>query len=248
VYGVEAKYNYQNIENLQTTDWSITGARTLTVEERESQQSLQFLHEYSQLADGTSDYSKALYLAQTWRWNDFDNLVAPRRGYFLSLQVGGAAQALLSDASFGRLYTKGTYLLPVRSFGTLVLRAELGAVLADTGANIPSAYVFRTGGDNTVRGYAYESLGVPEGGSIVGGRYLGVGSIEYIQWIKPEWGAAVFVDAGNAVDDLQEFDAALGYGVGARWRSPIGTVNLDLAYGQQVDAWRLHFSAGIVLR
>jgi translocation and assembly module TamA len=248
VYGVEAKYNYQNIENLQTTDWSITGARTLTVEERESQQSLQFLHEYSQLADGTSDYSKALYLAQTWRWNDFDDLVAPRRGYFLSLQVGGAAQALLSDASFGRLYTKGTYLLPVRSFGTLVLRAELGAVLADTGANIPSAYVFRTGGDNTVRGYAYESLGVPEGGSIVGGRYLGVGSIEYIQWIKPEWGAAVFVDAGNAVDDLQEFDAALGYGVGARWRSPIGTVNLDLAYGQQVDAWRLHFSAGIVLR
>ena len=116
------------------------------------------------------------------------------------------------------------------------------------GQRIPSAYVFRTGGDNTVRGYAYESLGVPQGGSIVGGRYLGVGSVEYIQWIRPEWGAAVFVDAGNAVDDLHAFDVALGYGVGARWRSPIGTINLDVAYGQQVESWRLHFSAGIVLR
>jgi translocation and assembly module TamA len=248
VYGVEAKYDYQDIEELQTTAWSITGARTLTVEERESQQSLQLLREYNELADGTSDHTKALYLAQTWRWNDFDDLVAPRRGYILSLQVGAAAQALLSDASFGRLHTKGTYLLPVRSFGTVVLRAEVGVVLAESSAGIPSAYLFRTGGDNTVRGYAYESLGVPEGGSIVGGRYLGVGSIEYIQWIKPEWGAAVFVDAGNAVDDLQAFDVALGYGVGARWRSPIGTVNLDVAYGQQVDEWRLHFSAGIVLR
>jgi translocation and assembly module TamA len=248
VYGLEAKYNYQDIENLQTTDWSITGARTLTVEEHESQQSLQFLQEYNQLADGTSDHSKALYAAQTWRWNDLDDLVAPTRGYFLSLQVGGAAEALLSDANFGRLHTKGSYLLPVRSFGTLVLRAEIGAVLTESGANVPSAYLFRTGGDNTVRGYAYESLGVPEGGSIVGGRYLGVGSVEYIQWIKPQWGAAVFVDAGNAVDDLGAFDAALGYGVGARWRSPIGTVNLDVAYGQQVEEWRVHFSAGIVLR
>ena len=248
VYGMEAKYNYQNIENLQTTDWSITGARTLTVEERESQQSLQFLREHNQLADGTSDHSRALYLAQTWRWNDFDDLVAPRRGGFVSLQAGGALQALLSDATFGRVHTKGTYLLPVRTFGTLVLRAEIGVVFAESGANIPSAYVFRTGGDNTVRGYAYESLGVPEGGSIVGGRYLGVGSIEYIQWIRPDWGAAVFVDAGNAVDDLQAFDVALGYGVGARWRSPIGTINLDVAYGQQVESWRLHFSAGVVLR
>ena len=248
VYGVEAKYNYQDIEDLQTTAWSVTGARTFTVEERESQQSLQLLSEYNELADGTSERATALYLAQTWRWNNLDDLVAPRRGAVFSLQLGGAAEALLSDASFGRLYTKGTYLLPVRKFGTIVLRAELGAVLADSSQGIPQAYVFRTGGDTTVRGYAYESLGVPQGGSIVGGRYLGVGSVEYIQWIKPDWGAAVFVDAGNAVDDLKAFDVALGYGVGARWRSPVGTINLDVAYGQKVDAWRLHFSAGIVLR
>ena len=248
VYGVEGKYNFQDIQGVQRTDWSLTGARTFTVEERESQQSLQFLTESRTLADGSKDDRKALFAAQTWRWNNLDDLLAPRRGYFLSVQAGGAAEALLSDSNFGRLYGKGTYLLPVRDFGTVVLRAEAGAVLAETRDHIPSAYLFRTGGDTTVRGYAFESLGVAEGGAVVGGRYLGVGSIEYIQWIRPQWGAAVFVDAGNAVDEIEDFRAALGYGVGARWSSPIGSLNLDVAYGEQVGEWRLHFSAGIVLR
>jgi translocation and assembly module TamA len=248
VYGLEGKYNFQDIQGEQRTDWSITGARTFTIEERESQQSLQFLTESRTLADGTKDDRKALYAAQTWRWNNLDDLLVPRRGYFLSVQVGGAAEALLSDRSFGRLYGKGTYLLPVHDFGTLVLRAEAGAVLAQTRENIPSAYLFRTGGDTTVRGYAFESLGVAEGDAIVGGRYLGLGSVEYIQWIKPQWGAAVFVDAGNAVDEIEDFRAALGYGIGARWSSPIGSLNLDLAYGEEVNEWRVHFSVGIVLR
>jgi translocation and assembly module TamA len=248
VYGAEGKYNFQDIQGEQRTDWSITGARTFTIEERESQQSLQFLTESRTLADGTKDDRKALYAAQTWRWNNLDDLLVPRRGHFLSVQVGGAAEALLSDRSFGRLYGKGTYLLPVRDFGTLVLRGEAGAVLAQTRENIPSAYLFRTGGDTTVRGYAFESLGVAEGDAIVGGRYLGVGSVEYIQWIKPQWGAAVFVDAGNAVDEIEDFRAALGYGIGARWSSPIGSLNLDLAYGEEVNEWRVHFSVGIVLR
>jgi translocation and assembly module TamA len=248
VYGVEGKYSFQDIQGVQRTDWSLTGARTFTVEERESQQSLQFLTESRTLADGSKDDRKALLAAQTWRWNNLDDLLAPRRGYFLSVQAGAAAEALLSDSNFGRLYGKGTYLLPVRDFGTVVLRAEAGAVLAESRDSIPSAYLFRTGGDTTVRGYAFESLGVAEGGAVVGGRYLGVGSIEYIQWIRPQWGAAVFVDAGNAVDEIEDFRAALGYGVGARWSSPIGSLNLDVAYGEQVGEWRLHFSAGIVLR
>jgi hypothetical protein len=41
---------------------------------------------------------------------------------------------------------------------------------------------------------------------------------EYTHWINPTWGAAVFVDAGNAVDN-RRLDLAVGYGVGARWRA-----------------------------
>lgn len=83
---------------------------------------------------------------------------------------------------------------------------------------------------------------------MVGGRYMAAGSIEYIQWLTQQWGAAVFYDAGNAVDKVSDFEAVAGYGVGARWRSPIGTLSLDVAYGEEVDSVRVHFSVGLVLR
>ena len=60
----------------------------------------------------------------------------------------------------------------------------------------------------------------------------------------PELGAAAFVDAGNAFDKLSERKLKVGYGVGARWRSPIGPFRIDLAYGADIKQFRLHFSAG----
>jgi translocation and assembly module TamA len=246
--GAEGKYNHQDIQGEQRTDWSVTGARTYSVEEYESQLALQLLEERQLLADGTEDNRKALFLSQAWTWNRLDDLLLPSRGYLVRLQVGGASESLGSDRSFGRMHSRGLYLLPVSDFGTLQFRLEAGAVHAQSRANIPAAYLFRTGGDTTVRGYAFESLGVLEGGATVGGRYMAAGSIEYIQWLTPAWGAAVFYDAGNAVDELSEFRAAEGYGIGARWRSPVGTLSLDIARGAQVDDIRVHFTVGLVLQ
>jgi len=247
-YGLDGSYTKQDIQDEERTDWSVTGAHIYLVEEYLSQQSLQLLAENRVLADGSEDDIQALYLAQNWSWNNLNDLLTPRQGSFFSLEVGGASREILSDASFGRVVGKVSYFLPVRTFGTLSFRLEGGTVIADSRNDIPGAYLFRTGGDNTVRGYEYQSLGVEQGGSIVGGRYLLVGSIEYIQWLTPQWGAAVFYDAGNAVDDTSGFRAAAGYGVGARWSSPIGALNLDLAYGEEVDEYRVHFTAGFVFR
>ena len=247
-YGAAGKFKYEDIQGVQRTDWSVTGLHAYLIEEHESQQSLELLAENRVLADGTEDDIKALFLAQTWSWNNLDNFLTPRSGYFASFQVGGASREIVSDANFGRVVAMGSYFLPVKHFGTIALRLESGTVIADSRNGIPSEYLFRTGGDDSVRGYEFESLGVEEGGSIVGGRYLLVGSIEYIQWIRPDWGAAVFYDAGNAVDDTSNFEAAVGYGVGARWYSAIGALRLDLAYGEQVDEYRVHFSAGFVFR
>jgi translocation and assembly module TamA len=130
----------------------------------------------------------------------------------------------------------------------VALRLETGAVSGDSSENIPSEYLFRTGGDTTVRGYEYESLGVDVGDAVVGGRYLLVGSAEYIQWITQQLGAAIFYDAGNAVDHIADFQAAVGYGVGARWYSPIGAISFDVAYGEEVDEYRVHFTAGFVFQ
>lgn len=246
--GLEGRYNDQDIQGELRTDWSVTGARTYTVEEYQAQFSLQLLEENRQLVAGPEDNRKALYLGHTSIWNGLNDPFLPERGYLLRLHAGGASESAGSDRSFTRLQGRGLYMQPVGGFGTLVLRLEVGAVQAETRDNIPSAYLFRTGGDTTVRGYAFESLGVPEGGAVVGGRYMAAGSIEYIQWLTKQWGAAVFYDAGNAVDEVSNFEAVAGYGVGARWRSPIGTLSLDVAYGEEVDSVRVHFSVGLVLR
>lgn len=247
-YGVLGKYLQEDIQGLESTNWSVTGAHTYIVEEYKSQQILQLLAENRRVADQSQDNIIALYLAQNWMWNDLDNLLTPRKGYFAGLEVGGASREIVSDASFGRVVAKGNYFQPVSTFGTLVLRLEAGVVDANSSSNIPTEYLFRTGGDSTVRGYEYESIGVDFNGAVVGGRYLLVGSIEYIQWLKENFGAAIFYDAGDAVDDTSDFQAAAGYGIGARWYSPIGAISLDLAYGEEVDEYRVHFTAGYVFR
>jgi translocation and assembly module TamA len=247
-YGLEGKFENEDIQGQRITNWSVTGAHTYTVEEYESAQSLQFLTERQQLQDGTRDDRDALFLNQAWTWTSLDDLINPRKGYVARLQVGGATHALLSTENFARIYGKLNYIYPLSRQWSVGLRAEAGVVVADSRAGIPSAYVFRTGGDTTIRGYPFESLGVSEGDAIVGGRYLAVGSVELTRWITREWGAAVFYDVGNAFDDRHELDPVAGYGVGARWLSPIGSLALDLAYGEEIGEWRVHFNAGFVFR
>jgi len=248
VYGVDGKFEDQDIQGVERIDWSVTGAHTYTVETHKSQQILQLLAEKRRLADGSEDDVIALYLAQKWSWNDLDNLLAPRKGYSAGFEVGGASREIVSDGTFGRVLAKAYYFQPVSTFGTLQFRVEAGALSGDDSVDIPSEYLFRTGGDTSVRGYAYQSLGVDVGGSVVGGRYLLVGSVEYIQWIKPQLGAAIFYDLGDAAQTTSDYRAAAGYGVGVRWYSPIGPINFDVAYGEETEEFRVHFTAGYVFQ
>lgn len=247
-YGVEAEIHAEDIQGQDIFNWSLTGARQYLAEEFESSLSLQYLSERSRLDDGPKDNRSALFLNQRWLWNELDDPINPRRGYTFQLQTGGALKGLLTTRSFARLHVRANYLHPLNRRWTLALRGEGGAVLAESRRNIPSAYVFRTGGDTSIRGYAFESLGVEEAGAVVGGRYLVVGSVELTRWLSRQWGIGTFVDGGNAWDDISRFDPVYGYGAGVRWRSPLGNLSLDIAYGEATDDLRVHFTAGIVLR
>jgi hypothetical protein len=120
-------------------------------------------------------------------------------------------------------------------------------VVARSREGITSTFLFRTGGDQTVRGYDFESMGVRSGDAVLGGRYLAIASAEYTHWFSPSWGLAAFIDGGDAWD-TEEYDPVFGIGGGARWRTPIGPVRVDLAYGEEEKSWRLHFSVGFVMR
>lgn len=205
----------------------------------------QYQIEHQSIAGAAANNLKALTLNYTWTYRNVNNPLFPTRGYVFSAELGGATRALLSDQDFVRGYTRAVYYQPIGQRDGLILRGELGGVLATSRNGIPSDFLFRTGGDQSVRGYSYLSLGVKQANAIVGGRYLAVGSVEYDHWLTEHWGAAVFYDVGDAADSLPDLHLVQGYGVGARWKSPVGPLNLDLAYGQAVHAVRLHFSIGV---
>jgi translocation and assembly module TamA len=189
--------------------------------------------------------SRALVPNVMWTWRQVDNLLDPRAGTVLQLSVGGGAKAALSDQNFVRLHGRIQHFLPIGARDTLALRGELGRTFADSRLRVPQDYLFRTGGTGSVRGYAYQSLGIREGEAVVGGRYLAVASAEYTHWLSDAWGLALFVDAGDAVDALADARLAAGYGFGVRWRSPAGPIGADLAYGERERQLQLHFSLSI---
>jgi translocation and assembly module TamA len=151
----------------------------------------------------------------------------------------------VSTEQFGRTIGRIVGWWPLTRDNQLVARLDAGAVIAQSRVGIPSNFLFRTGGDTTIRGYAFESIGVQQADAVVGGRYYWVGSIEAVHWINQTWGVAAFVDAGNAKDKLSELTPEYGYGIGARLRTPIGPFRLDVAYGAQAKSVRLHFSVGL---
>lgn len=209
--------------------------------------SLTFERESEQVGDDVDAQGKqALVLGYNWARRDLDNPVLPNRGNVVSLRLAGAARNVVSDTSFvhafGRLalYTP----MPWRS-GFLQLRCEAGQVFTERVELVPSDWLFRIGGSNSVRGYDYQSIGVDKNGAVVGGEITASGSVEYQHAFAPSWRWAAFVDAGDATTSWQHFSVQRGYGLGVRWLSPVGSIAGDIAFGEPAQQWRLHASIGL---
>jgi len=240
--GAEALHS--DIENLITRSFGITAQRSWRSPEKEHDWALKFQGEEQSLTGGPVDNLNALTLNYSWTSRKVDDLLRPRRGHMLNLQLGGASQTLLSTRSFVRAYGRGLKIIPFGRNDRIHLRGEIGAVWADAREGIPSEFLFRAGGDQSVRGYDYQSLGVVKGSSIVGGRFLGVATIEYQHDFTPQWGGALFVNGGNAADSPSALKPVYGYGAGVRWITPAGALNLDIAKPQEDGKIRLHFTLG----
>ncbi|MEN3275095.1 MAG: translocation and assembly module TamA [Massilia sp.] len=223
---------------------TVAGRRAWGTPELERSLTLEALIEQREVEGLETTRSRSVPLTYNVTRRKLDNLLQPTRGYALNWQVSVAPLPLLTDEKFVRGYTRGVYYRPVGTTGTLVLRGEAGAVFSKEKLGVPSTLLFRAGGDQSVRGYGYQELGVREGEAVVGGRYLLTAGAEYQYWFRPPWGVAFFVDAGNAGDKVGDLKPEVGVGVGARWRSPVGPINVDIAYGEAVKKARLHFSLG----
>ena len=235
----------EDIEGLERHRIALAAVRDQRHGNVEGRYTLKWQREIEQPENAEQRSNTALTLDGSWTLRRVDDLLDPRRGFVAQFQAGGGSKALLSDQNFVRLYTRYQHFFPVAERDVVTLRGELGATLAPSRDGIPGEFLFRAGGAQSVRGYSYQSLGVREGSAIVGGRYLAVVSAEYTHWFNDKWGAAAFIDAGDASDQRAALSMAVGYGAGARWKSPAGPLAVDLAYGERDGKLRVHFSLAV---
>jgi translocation and assembly module TamA len=204
----------------------------------------------------------ALSLNYAWSRRAFDTLPFPQRGHALTAEFGGGSTLGGQRHPYVRGAARWNAVVPLDAQeqlgqarrSRLALRLEAGAVGAARQAQIPAAQLFRTGGDTTVRGYGLRDIGLPlPNGSVGPGRYMAAGSVEWQQPLRQggvltSWESTLFVDAGEVAERAAGLgrNPAVGVGTGLRWRSPIGPLQIDLAYGLQTQQLRLHLNVGWV--
>ncbi len=177
-----------------------------------------------------------------------DDMAFVRKGYSISLD-GRASPGPATKFVQARADAKW-----IRGFGDwqrVIVRGSLGASQVDNFDKLPPELRFFAGGDRSIRGYAYQTIGPPlqadllpialarcKAGKtttdcnnlIIGGKNLAVASAEYEYYFTPNWGAAAFVDAGDAFSAFGDYKTHIGTGLGLRWRSPVGMVRADLGF------------------
>jgi len=174
--------------------------------------------------------------------------LAPRRGYVFDVGLRLASDTLGSDTDIAQSWSSLTWLIPQGDKARIKLRGEVGAMSVGNFDALPPDLRFFADGDRSVHGFDYHEIGeVNDRGIIIGGKYLAVASADYEYYFRENWGAAVFADAGDAFSD--RFKLNLSVGVGARWRSPLGPVRIDVAFPIESaqplqQTWRLHVLLG----
>lgn len=181
-------------------------------------------------------------LAYIWIKRDVDDLVFPTRGHIRHFEALIGTQLEISP--YMRFYARLNRYLPLGRKWLFLGRAELGTIVG-TIENVPADYLFLSGGDNTIRGYPYQSLGLKPDSKTLGSQTMAVASTEVQYWFTSKWGGAAFLDIGSLGAQLLRDPWKQGYGIGLRWRSPVGPLNLDYAWGRQANDYQIHFSLGL---
>ncbi|MFO1357324.1 autotransporter assembly complex protein TamA [Plasticicumulans sp.] len=181
----------------------------------------------------------------TFSRSTVDDSLRVYRGERLSLQLRGALEPILSDNTFFQVTAGVKEVWPLGKDMRLLARFDAGTTWTSDPEQLPSSVRYYAGGDTSIRGYEYQSIGPRnDRDKVIGGRHMLVGSIELEHRVVGDWSVAAFVDAGDAFERSPSMK--LGAGIGVRWTSPIGPIRLDLAHGfdEPGDSFRIHFTLG----
>lgn len=166
---------------------------------------------------------------------DADDRLYPRDALGGTVMMRGGVEGVGSDASFAQIHLGARWFKGLGDQNRLLVRGELGHTWTDALVQIPPSLRFYAGGDRSIRGYGWREVGPRVDGTTRGRRYaigaknVATASIEFERYFTPTLGAAIFVDSGSAFDNTPDWRT--GVGIGARWKSPVGPVRIDIARG-----------------
>lgn len=193
-----------------------------------------------------SGKSSLLLPGISWSRVNANNRIYTRRGFRLLVDIKGTHPSLGSKFQLVQMRLQGKLIRPVLQNGRVTLRGDAGLTRIKDFAELPPSLRFFAGGDQSVRGYDYNSLSPKDAsGRVLGGEQLLVGSAEYEYSWTEKWSSGIFFDIGNAVDDwAQKLKRGAGFGV--RWKSPVGLIRVDLAWAlsDPNNPMRLHVVIG----
>lgn len=207
--------------------------------------SLDYAYESFVVAD-TRDDSRLVLPGIAFDHKSGDKDLYPSFGLRLAAEVRGSHTAIGSSTSFLQLIGRVRWIHSLGEKTRLITRASIGWTQDDEFDELPPSVRFFAGGDETVRGFGFESLGPEdEAGEVIGGKRLAIASVELERQVRGNFYGALFVDAGNAFNG-SDVDPAVGVGLGLKWRSPIGAIRLYLAHplNKSDQDVRVHISLG----
>lgn len=263
-WAASARIEQQRVAEIDVQTQRYRAGRFTTDTELDQSYYLQLEHSDTHYREiGQHTRNETLSANYAFALRRFDSTPFPSSGWGLGGELGAGTvlgpqqepytRALLHARVYQPLGQSLDNLFARQHAGRLAYRAQVGGVFVNNATSIPFNQLFLTGGDTTVRGYKYQEIGVTHDGilSSDSGRYLASGSVEWQrpvvrQGLMTDWESAVFVDTGAVANQLEEFSFKVGVGVGARWKSPVGPLQVDLAYGVATQALRLHVNVGFV--
>lgn len=245
----------QDISETEVTAQQYRVGRFTTADQLDESYYVQFAHSTTVVnLTGVATPSESVTGNYAFTLRRLDSLPFPSRGWALGGEFGAGSTLGSGQEPYGRVLMRIRNYQPLGArAGRLVLNGQAGAVVVNDVASVPFTQLFLAGGDNSVRGYKVGDIGVSGAAQStpVPGRYLFAGSVE---WQRPiyngalmtDWESTLFLDSAAVANDPTQLTYQYGVGAGARWKSPIGPLQIDLAYGVATQRYSLHLGLGFV--
>lgn len=200
-------------------------------------------------------HSQFLFPTVGYIWKNLEQTTPFPHGFKIQMSSKAALQGILSTTNLAQIEIEPKWIILTGDCSRLIIRGDFGATYAGNPAELPLSLRFFAGGEGSIRGYKYDSLGPKDQNAcrkkrdVVGARYLMVGSIEMERVLWGDLSGALFVDGGNAINRFRD-PLAVGAGFGVRWATPLGPFRLDVGNPikkQTKFQPRIHLSFGIDL-